>query len=170
MVRPTSRQTSDSPPSNQPRSGSGSKRLTVAILEQQLKDTQEEIEHVKQAQAGLVTKLEKLEEKLAEAASHSVPNERVRPSLLVLERAGAIYRRTIRPATTILGEFWATHSHRIFWAIAVVDIIAWLMSWDTVFGFLFTLIMLGIFVTALRFAITRFRSHYRDAQQRLARR
>jgi len=170
MAQSTSKHTDHSPPSNRARSGRESKRLTVVILEQHLKDTREELEHVKQAQAGLVTKIEKLEERLVEAAKHTAPADTVHPSMLVLERAGAIYRRAIRPAAITLRERWSIHRHRIVWTVVAIDIVAWLMSWDTVFGFFFTLIMLGVFITSLRFAITRFRCHYRDAQQRLARR
>ena len=139
------------------------KRTTVASLEKELRATQEELEHLKQAHAGVVTKLEKLEERLESAP----PVEQADASDMLSEKITESYIASVKPVVTIAANVWRIYKYQIFGVLVLMDLIAWLASWDTVFSFFFGLIMLIIFLKSLQVAVSGFRDRYLQAQKRL---
>lgn len=143
------------------------RRVTVAVLDRELQITRDELEHVKQAQAGLAAKLERLEDALVRVAIQApAPPAGTGPLHRFLDLVGKL-RQYGTPLATQFCAFWRASKYRVYGALLVADVVAWLLSWDGVFSALFGLIMLVVILESLKFAGAQFVFHYRDAQKRV---
>ena len=77
------------------------------------------------------------------------------------------FEQAVEPGAEIAMKIWRTYKWQAFWVIVVIDLVAWLASWDGIFNFFFGLIMLVVFVLSLKAAISGYRRHYSSALHRL---
>ncbi|KAF0192957.1 MAG: hypothetical protein FD165_60 [Gammaproteobacteria bacterium] len=143
----------------------GARRMTVAVLEKELQGTRDELAHVKQAQAGIIAKLERLEENLANVAA-PVRAARITPRWSLHGFVDWFAPRVMR-LTALLDKFWPASKHRVYGTLIILDVLAWLLSWSGVSLFLFGVIMLVVFLESLKFAGMQFVYRYHDARRRL---
>ncbi len=143
----------------------GARCMTVAVLEKELQDTDDELAHVKRAQAGIIAKLERLEKILVNVAAP------VRAAGITPRRSLHGFVDWFSPRVTRLAalsdKFWPASKHRVYGALIILDVLAWLLSWSSASLFLFGVIMLVVFLESLKFAGMQFVYRYHDARKRL---
>jgi len=73
----------------------------------------------------------------------------------------------IEPGAEVATKIWRTYRWQALWVLVFIDLIAWMASWEGVFTFFFSIIMLAIFIMALNSAVHGYRRHYFIALHRL---